>query len=92
MTPRPVPRVLWRANMLLGGERDLVLLGALLFGSVGVSASNLVAYAVCGAGWLGWLAACRKLAKIDPQMTKVQIRKVKYRAHYDAHSRPRRKT
>jgi type IV secretion system protein TrbD len=92
VTPRPIPRVLWRNNLLLGGERDLVMFGALLFGSVGMSASNLVAYVVCGIGWAGWLAACRWLAKADPQMSKVQIRKLKYRAYYAAHSRPYRKT
>lgn len=88
MIPRHVPRVLWRSNLLLGGERDLVMFGALLCGSVAMSASNLVGYVVCGLLWGGWLAACRWFAKVDPQYSKVSVRRLFYRQHYPAQSRP----
>jgi type IV secretory pathway TrbD component len=86
----PFPRVLSRHNLLLGGEREPVLIAAIICGGVGLSTANLIGIASSAAIWVAALQAARWAAKSDPQMLKVYLRTLKYGGYYPAFSRPYR--
>jgi type IV secretion system protein VirB3 len=83
-------RVLHRPALLLGGEREPVLMTLIIAGGLALSGMNLVSFIVGGAVWFSAIAAFRWMAKADPQMTKVYVRQLKYRGYYPARSRPYR--
>jgi type IV secretory pathway TrbD component len=91
LAAKPIPRVLSRHNLMLGGEREPVLVSALICGGVGLASMTFIAFIVCGVLWLALLTVCRWMAKADPQMTKVYVRAVKIKGYYPAFSRPYRK-
>ena len=88
---KPIPRVLSRHNLLIGGERECVLVSALICGGVALASMTLVAFIICGVLWIISLTLFRWLAKADPQMTMVYRRNLKYAGYYAAFSRPYRK-
>lgn len=90
LAAKPIPRVLSRHNLVMGCEREPLLVSALVCGGVGVSSMTLVAAVVCATLWGGSLALLRWMAKADPQMLMVYRRTLNYRDHYPAHSRPGR--
>lgn len=90
LVTHPIPRVLWRQKLLLGGERNLVLCAATMFGGIGYLAMNLVAIVVCACLWVCALAAFRWMARTDPQMSRVYQRHVKYHGYYPPYSTPYR--
>jgi len=51
---------------------------------------NLVSCAVGGMVWFCSIPVFRRMAKSDPQMSKVYVRQLKYRGYYPARSRPYR--
>jgi type IV secretion system protein TrbD len=83
-------RALHRPNLFLGGERELVLITAIVCGGVAVSALNFVAIAVGAGVWLFAIGLLRMMAKADPQMSRIYLRQVGYRSYYPACSRPAR--
>jgi type IV secretion system protein VirB3 len=87
----PVHRALHRPNLLLGGERELVLMTAVACVGIAVSAVNLVALGVGLLIWLVCIGVLRMMAKADPQMRKVYLRQLNYSAYYPARSRPFRR-
>ncbi|HEY1561573.1 MAG TPA: conjugal transfer protein TrbD [Caulobacteraceae bacterium] len=86
LAAKPIQRVLGRHNLVLGGEREPVLVSALLCGGVALASMTFAAFVICGL-----ITVCRWMAKADPQMTKVYIRTVKIKGYYPAFSRPYRK-
>jgi type IV secretory pathway TrbD component len=88
---KPIPRVLSRHNLLIGGEREPVLLSALVFGGVAASSMTIVAFVICGLLWCMSLAVWRWMAKADPQLSRIYRRSLKYRGFYPAYSRPYRR-
>jgi len=86
----PLYRALHRPNLFLGGERELVLVTAIVCGGVAVSALNLVATAIDAGVWLVVIALLRLMAKADPQMSRVYLRQIGYRPYYPPRSRPER--
>ena len=92
LSVKPIPRVLSRHNLILGGERKPVLLSALACGCVAVPTMNLVGIVTGTALWFASLQVWRWMAKADPQMSGVYIRSLKYRGYYPAFSRPYRDT
>jgi type IV secretion system protein TrbD len=86
----PLHRALHRPNLFLGGERELVLITAIICGGVAVSALNLVAIAVGAGVWLVVIGLFRLMAKADPQMSRIYLRQIGYRPYYPARSRPAR--
>jgi type IV secretory pathway TrbD component len=83
-------RALHRANLLLGGERELVLITAIICGGLAVSALNVVASAIGGGVWVIAIGLLRMMAKADPQMSRIYLRQLRYRAYYPPRSRPAR--
>ncbi len=84
----PFRRVLHRANLFLGGERELTLSTAVVAVALAVTGQNLVALGVAALLWSGCIGVFRAMAKSDPQMSRVYARQLRYRGYYPARSRP----
>lgn len=86
-----VHRALSRPNLLMGADRELVLLTGLA--AVVLIFVVLTWYAALFgvAVWLVAVAALRMMAKADPLMRRVYVRHVSYRSYYRPTSTPWRK-
>ena len=86
-----IHRALSRPSLLMGADRELVLITGLatviLIFVVLTWYSALVGVAV----WIGVVAVLRMMAKADPMMRRVYIRHIGYRPHYRPTSTPWRK-
>lgn len=83
-----MPRALHRPNLILGGERKLVLTTGLVSLGLIVTALNLPATIFAIAFWFLCLAALRQMAKADPILSGLYLRNIRYRGYYAARSRP----
>lgn len=84
----PIHRALSRPNLLLGADRELVLVTALV--SAILIFVVITPYAAV-LGFLAWtviVAALRRMAKSDPMMRQVYLRHIRYRPAYRATSTP----
>ena len=81
-------RALLRENLLLGGERELVLFAGIVAGALAFSALNLVAITLGAIIWFGSLAGLRAMAKADPYLSKIYRRQLMQKFHYSARSTP----
>lgn len=86
----PLFRPLHRPRLFLGGEREPALLLAIVAGGLAVSGMNFVTLAVALTLWFGAIGLLRRIAKADPQMSRIYVRHIKYRAYYPPRSRPYR--
>ncbi|WHO77357.1 conjugal transfer protein TrbD [Rhizobium sp. BT03] len=86
-----IHRALSRPNLLMGADRELVLLSGLA--AIILIFVVLTWYAaIFGlALWLVAIAALRMMAKSDPLMRRVYLRHVSYRSSYRATSTPWRR-
>jgi type IV secretion system protein TrbD len=86
-----IHRALSRPNLLMGADRELVLLTGLM--AVILIFVVLTIYsAVFGVlVWTLVLGVLRLMAKADPMMRRVYLRHVSYRQHYRATSSPWRR-
>jgi type IV secretory pathway TrbD component len=86
-----IHRALSRPNLLMGADRELVLITGLaaiiLIFVVLTIYSALFGVAV----WILAVAALRMMAKADPMMRRVYMRHVSYRSAYPATSSPWRR-
>lgn len=86
-----IHRALSRSNLLMGADRELVLVtglaAAILIFVVLTLYSTLFGIAV----WVLVVAALRMMAKSDPMMRRVYIRHISYRPHYRPTSTPWRR-
>lgn len=86
-----IHRALSRPNLLLGADRELVLLTGLaaviLIFVVLTPYSALFGIAI----WIVVVAALRMMAKADPMMRRVYARHISYRRHYRPSSTPWRR-
>jgi type IV secretion system protein VirB3 len=87
----PIHRALHRPNLILGGEREPVLIIAIVCAGVVVSALNLVAIGIGGLVWLTAALFLRMMAKADPYMSKIYLRQLRFPAYLPARSRISRK-
>jgi type IV secretion system protein TrbD len=81
-------RVLHRPSLFLGGEREPVLMTAIVAGGLAISGMNAVSFVVGATVWFGSIPLLRWMTKADPQMTKVYLRQLRHRGYYPARSRP----
>jgi type IV secretion system protein TrbD len=77
-----------RPHTLLGGDRELVLVTALVAGTLSIATMNLMAAAVGVVLWFLVLGALRMMAKSDPKLRHVWSRAIRYRDYYPARSTP----
>ncbi|MBN9581123.1 MAG: conjugal transfer protein TrbD [Afipia sp.] len=86
-----IHRALSRPNLLLGADRELVLMTGLaaviLIFVVLTWFSVLLGLLV----WSGIVGVLRMMAKLDPMMRHVYLRHIRYRSHYRPTSTPWRK-
>jgi len=84
----PIRRAGNRSNLVLGGDRELVMMSGLLAGALIFSAQETKA-AIFGIGmWVGGLYVLRLMAKSDSKMRHVYLRQRRYRAFYAPRSTP----
>jgi type IV secretion system protein VirB3 len=91
LSQSPIHRALSRPNLLLGADRELVLL-------TGLAAIILIFVvltwyaAIFGAAiWVLAIGVLRMMTKSDPMMRRVYIRHISYKSHYRATSTPWRR-
>lgn len=86
-----IHRALSRPNLLMGADRELVLLTGL---AAAISAFVVLTWfsVLFGIGlWIAVVAALRMMAMADPMMRKVYVRHVGYRPNYRPTSSPWRR-
>lgn len=87
-----VHRALSRPNLLLGADRELVLVtglaAAILIFVVLTWFSALLGTAI----WIGVVAILRAMAKSDPMMRRIYVRHIGYRSSYRPTSTPWRRS
>ena len=86
----PFHRVLYRPQLLWGGERELVLMLAVVSVGLAVNGLNALAFTVAGGLWALGLPALRWMAKKDTQLSKVYLSQRHFRGYYPWRSTPYR--
>jgi len=83
----PISRALYRANLLMGGERKPVLL--LLLSTIGlaVTSMNLIAAIISICIWIFGIFCLRMMAKSDPCMIAIYLKSLKYKGYYFSRSK-----
>lgn len=91
LVPSRVHRALSRPNLLMGADRELVLVTGLA--AIILIFVVLTWYAALFgiAIWLVAVAALRMMAKSDPLMRRVYVRHISYRPHYRPTATPWRR-
>ena len=77
-----------KPNLLLGGERELMLIVGLFAAVMVFIALTWQTFILGVAMWIILSMLLRMMAKADPMMSKVYLRQLKYRDFYAAHSTP----
>ena len=83
-----VHRSLHRQALVLGAERELVMYAALIALLVAAGGMTVLSCAVGVAFWSLCLFALRRMAAVDPCMSKVWLRHIKQQPVYLARSKP----
>lgn len=86
--PRRVPihTSLCAPVLLLGAERELVLISGLIAAVLVLSLARIV-FAIIGIGfWIVTLAMLRRAARFDRSLSAVYLRHLRYRPYYPAQS------
>ena len=87
----PIVRSLTQRNLILGCEREPVLLVALFAVALVFVGQSLTTLILGPAVWSASVFFLRRMAKADPYMSKVFIRHARQQAFYSAKSRPWRR-
>ena len=82
----PMRASLSRPQMLMGGDRELVLLTGLLAALMAVSVMSFLSFLIAGAGFAAIVAVLARMGKEDPLMRKVYARHLTYKDYYPAKS------
>ena len=84
----PIHESLNRPLLVLGGERNLVLMLGVIAGVFMFSLAQLWAFVVGVVLWLAGQWALAQAAKYDPLLSQVGPRHVRYRRYYPAAASP----
>lgn len=87
----PIFRSLNKRNLILGCERELVLLVALFSVALVFVGQSLTTMILGPFIWFVSVFFLRRMAKADPHMSKVFTRHIRQQAFYPAKSRPWRR-
>jgi len=77
-----------KPNLLLGGERELMLIVGLFSSVMIFIALTWQTFIIGVLLWTTLSMLLRMMAKVDPMMSKIYLRQLKYRDFYPAHSTP----
>ena len=83
----PVHQSLHRHPHVLGAERELILSSALICFLVGMGGLTIISFISAGVAWVFSAFLLRKMATVDPLLSKVWLRHIKQQEYYPAHSR-----
>ena len=78
----PIHQSLHRQNLVMGAERELAMGSALIALLVGVGGMTLVSGLAALVFWLTAIFVLRRMARADPQMSRVWLRHVKQQDFY----------
>lgn len=81
-----VHKALHRHTLILGAERDLVMLTVLFCFLAGLANMTILAGVIVFFVWIFAIVSLRKMAKADPLMSKVYLLHIKYQDFYTAKS------
>ena len=84
----PIYRALNRPNLLMGGDRELVLVTILSTVFLIVLLASWYTVAIGVVVWFFGMWGLRWMAKADPRMRELYLRHIKYSQNYDAKSGP----
>lgn len=84
----PLHRSLTRPILMLGAEREFVLMLAVLAGIFIFSLAKLWAAVIGVALWLVGMFFLTRAGRYDPQLSKTGIRSLRYRKFYPADATP----
>lgn len=88
----PLHRSLTRSMLVLGGEREFVLMLGVLAGIFIFSLAQIWAAIAGVALWLVGMFFLVRAGRYDPQLSKTGIRSLKYRRFYPADTTPHART
>jgi type IV secretion system protein VirB3 len=75
-----------RPNQILGGDRELVLIAALIAVSLAFSLGTWWGIGLSVGFWIASVAILQRMGKADPMLRHVYMRHIRYRAFYPAKS------
>src|SRR3954465_10268931 len=75
-----------RPNLLLGGDRELVLVMVMIAGGLAFSLASWWGIGLAAALWVGSMGALQRMGKADPPLRPVFLRHIRYTAYYPAKS------
>ncbi len=79
-----VRQSLLRPMLMLGAERELVLASGMIAAMLAFALDNLVLAAIGVGFWLVALVVLQRMAKHDPQLSRVYVRHVNKKIYYPA--------
>lgn len=82
----PVHQSLHRHNLVLGAERELAMTSALIALLVGVGGMTAISGLAALLFWIISIFILRRMARIDPLMSKVWMRHIKQQILYQSKS------
>ncbi len=88
MRSAPIRRSLLRQGLVLGAERELVLTCGLIAFLVGFGGFTLYSAITGISFWIISVFVLRRMAKADPQMSKIWLRHIKRQDFYSARPTP----
>jgi type IV secretion system protein TrbD len=75
-----------RPQLLMGGDRELVLVAGLFAGVMAVSVMTMMSFFIAGVSFGAIVMVLTQLGKADPLMRKVYSRHIRYKDFYPAKS------
>ncbi len=75
-----------RPNLILGGDRELVLIAALVVVALGFSLASWWGVGLAAAFWVGATAVLQRMGAADPMLRPIYLRHIRYAAYYPAKS------
>lgn len=84
----PIYRALSRSNLILGCDRELLLLSGLIAATLIFVAATVISALVGIIVWFVVFALLRKMGKADPQMRDIYRQHIRYRAYYAPRATP----
>lgn len=84
----PIHRALSRPNLLMGADRELVLLTGLVCVILVFVVITITAAILGALAWVIVLSVLRLMARKDPMMRRIYLRHIRYRPVYRATSTP----
>jgi type IV secretion system protein VirB3 len=75
-----------RPNQILGGDRELVLIAALIAVSLAFSLATSWGILISVGFWIVTIAVLQRMGKADPMLRHIYMRHIRYSAFYPAKS------